>query len=190
MREEKQRKIVDAAMEVIEEHGFEKASVSQFVKRAGVAQGTFYLYFSSKNEIVPAIAERILTEQLKRVQERAGESPSRKELLHALIDITFDITEEYKSLISFCYAGIALYYSFERWEEIYRPYYSWLEEQFEHLRSDKKIAGNVALAYQVNYTVGLIEHGAESYYLSHTAAGDRKEMKKQLYKFTKQALYA
>jgi hypothetical protein len=34
-----------------------KASISEIVKKAGTAQGTFYLYFSSKNALISAIAE-------------------------------------------------------------------------------------------------------------------------------------
>lgn len=186
---DKYENIIQAAMEVIEEIGFDKASVAQVVKRAGVAQGTFYLYFSSKNELVPAIAERILSEQLERVKEKCGKKPKRKKLLQNVIDATFEITEEYKQLISFCYAGISLYYSFERWEKMYKPYYEWLEAEFKRLQKEKEITKDIDLAYAVNYTVGLIEHGAEAHYLSHSITSDEKEAKKQLYQYVKNALY-
>ncbi|GAE31294.1 TetR/AcrR family transcriptional regulator [Alkalihalobacillus hemicellulosilyticus] len=61
--------IVDAAITRFKEKGFEHTSVSDIVKQAGVAQGTFYLYFKSKNELVPAIAERILTTLFESIQK-------------------------------------------------------------------------------------------------------------------------
>lgn len=54
----KYEKILQAAIEVISEKGLDKASISDIVKKAGTAQGTFYLYFSSKNALIPAIAEK------------------------------------------------------------------------------------------------------------------------------------
>lgn len=45
------RKLLDAAEKEFGEKGFHSASVSHITQRAGVGQGTFYLYFRSKEEI-------------------------------------------------------------------------------------------------------------------------------------------
>ncbi len=45
------RKILDAAEEVFGEMGYYEGSVSEITRRAGVAQGTFYLYFHTKKDI-------------------------------------------------------------------------------------------------------------------------------------------
>jgi len=45
------RRLLDAAEAVFAEHGFHDASIVRIVERAGVAQGTFYIYFRSKLEI-------------------------------------------------------------------------------------------------------------------------------------------
>ena len=45
------RRLLDAAEEVFAEHGYHDASIVRIVERAGVAQGTFYIYFRSKQEI-------------------------------------------------------------------------------------------------------------------------------------------
>src|ERR1700723_3218456 len=47
---EKYQRILDAAVEVIAERGYFKSPVSAIAKRAGVADGTVYLYFKSKDE--------------------------------------------------------------------------------------------------------------------------------------------
>src|SRR5579884_1120644 len=49
--EETRRRILDAAEAVFGELGYYEASVSEITRRAGVAQGTFYIYFPSKRDI-------------------------------------------------------------------------------------------------------------------------------------------
>jgi AcrR family transcriptional regulator len=58
-KSEKKDRILEASISLIRNQGYENTSVSQIVKEAGVAQGTFYLYFNSKNSLVPAIASQI-----------------------------------------------------------------------------------------------------------------------------------
>jgi AcrR family transcriptional regulator len=45
------RRLLDAAEETFAESGYHAASITRIVERAGVAQGTFYIYFRSKQEI-------------------------------------------------------------------------------------------------------------------------------------------
>ena len=49
--------LLAAARAVLAEKGLEAATVSEIVARAGVAQGTFYLYFPSKMALIPALQE-------------------------------------------------------------------------------------------------------------------------------------
>jgi AcrR family transcriptional regulator len=57
------RRILDAAEDVFGEMGYYEASVSEITRRAGVAQGTFYIYFHSKREtfveLIGDIGERL-----------------------------------------------------------------------------------------------------------------------------------
>lgn len=53
------RKILDAAEEVFGEMGYYEASISEITRRAGVAQGTYYVYFHSKREIFVELIEDI-----------------------------------------------------------------------------------------------------------------------------------
>ena len=46
------KRILDAAETEFGENGFARTSVASIVNRAGVAQGTFYLYFPSKDDVL------------------------------------------------------------------------------------------------------------------------------------------
>lgn len=48
----KYRQIIDAAVHVIAENGYHAAQVSKIAKQAGVADGTIYLYFRNKEDIL------------------------------------------------------------------------------------------------------------------------------------------
>ena len=58
MQEESRAKILGAALELFAEKGFEHTSVSAIARRAGVAQGLTYNYFSGKDALLLAIFEK------------------------------------------------------------------------------------------------------------------------------------
>ncbi|NJE13628.1 TetR/AcrR family transcriptional regulator [Thermococcus sp. LS2] len=49
-------KILKAARELFAEKGYDKTTVDEIVERAGVAKGTFYNYFKSKEELIKIVA--------------------------------------------------------------------------------------------------------------------------------------
>jgi len=51
------RRLLDAAAEEFGEKGFHEGSISGITKRAGVALGSFYTYFDSKDEIFRALVQ-------------------------------------------------------------------------------------------------------------------------------------
>jgi AcrR family transcriptional regulator len=57
---ERRSDLISAALKIFEKKGYSKATVSEIVKAAGVAQGTFYLYFDSKEDVLDAVAEHIV----------------------------------------------------------------------------------------------------------------------------------
>lgn len=64
--------ILDAAIRVFKEKGFQKTRVSDIVSAAGVAQGTFYLYFPSKDDIARQICKGFM-ERFKGLFDTAGD---------------------------------------------------------------------------------------------------------------------
>lgn len=58
--EERRLEIVETAERLFREIGYAKCSVEAIIREIGVAKGTFYHYFKSKEEILGAIVERAL----------------------------------------------------------------------------------------------------------------------------------
>lgn len=59
--EDRREGLLAAAIEVFLQHGYNAAKVSDIVAAAGVAQGTFYLYFRSKTAIFQTLIERFVS---------------------------------------------------------------------------------------------------------------------------------
>lgn len=59
-REERRAQILDAALEVFAAKGYHAASISDLVDACGVARGTFYQYFESKNDVFVALLDELL----------------------------------------------------------------------------------------------------------------------------------
>jgi len=74
----RREQILSAATRVFAAKGYHRASVSDIIKAAGIARGTFYLYFDGKREIFAELVD-VLTVRLlncmKRVDLSAGSLP-------------------------------------------------------------------------------------------------------------------
>lgn len=66
---EKENSILDAATQVFSLHGFAESQVSTVAQAAGMATGSIYLYFKSKDEVLFGIFNRMWQELLKNMQD-------------------------------------------------------------------------------------------------------------------------
>jgi AcrR family transcriptional regulator len=55
-----QKKIIDAAIKVFSEKGFEGATTSEIAQEAGVAEGTIFRHFSTKKGILQGILLQVV----------------------------------------------------------------------------------------------------------------------------------
>ena len=185
---EKYDKILQAAIEVISEKGLDKTSISDIVKRAGVAQGTFYLYFRSKNALVPAIAENLLSLSLEKIKERAKAATNFLSILEVMIDETYKTTDEYRDVLVLCYSGLAFDYSLETWEAIYLPYYNWFEEVLNEAVKKEEVLKQLNVKWTAKTMINLIENAAELFYIGREQDVTLEQSKEELFQFLKRSL--
>jgi len=75
-REERRQEIVETARELFIAQGIDNTPVSQIVKTVGVAQGLFYYYFKSKDDIIAAVADHIMDS----IEKSINSSLEKKEM--------------------------------------------------------------------------------------------------------------
>lgn len=89
-REERRAQILDAALHVFASKGYHAASISDLVDAAGVARGTFYLYFESKNDVFVALLDGLLATfrgTVKGVDLSEGAPPVHEQLVATVVRI-------------------------------------------------------------------------------------------------------
>ncbi len=73
-------RIIQAATKIFAEKGFFQAKVSDIAREAGVADGTIYLYFENKDDILISLFEEQMKKVLDNMVEKLAEEddPARK----------------------------------------------------------------------------------------------------------------
>lgn len=94
----KYKQIVDAAVIVIAENGYHRAQVSKIAKEAGVADGTIYLYFKNKEDILISLFQEKMAILVQNVEELLNEEISTSEKLLKLIDNHYRVLHEDRHL--------------------------------------------------------------------------------------------
>lgn len=84
-KDEKIKSILDAATELFAQKGYHDVTMEEIAAAVGVAKGTVYLYFSSKDELYWGILERGLHELFQGLEEKAQRSISPEEKLRGIL---------------------------------------------------------------------------------------------------------
>ena len=84
-KEARPQELIDAALELFAEKGFAATRSEEVAARAGVAKGTLYLYYPSKEELLKAVIRERLSNEIRTVAaEAALHAGSHAQLLREL----------------------------------------------------------------------------------------------------------
>ncbi|SRR5690554_381095 len=75
--------ILMAAKDCFQEHGYDNTTIRDIVRRTGLAAGTFYNYFSSKQDIFSALLADFLTALNDDMSEHRRSAASTREFIHS-----------------------------------------------------------------------------------------------------------
>lgn len=104
-QQSKRINILDSAYELFIEKSFNNTSIDDVVKSAGIAKGTFYLYFKDKHDLMEriiirkgALILRYVLEELQKKKEQCKLSFSEQMLF--ITEKIVDYLEEHKEIIT------------------------------------------------------------------------------------------
>lgn len=132
------RKILDAAKREIGRRGFAEASVSTITAEAGVAQGTFYIYFRSKEDVMRELVlhmGRMLRHHLTEATAAAADRIDAERLgLRAFLDFVRRNPDLYKVVEESQFVD----------EKVYRQYYTEFAKSYRIALSAAEKRGEIA----------------------------------------------
>lgn len=85
----KYKQIIDAAVVVIAENGYHQAQISKIAKQAGVADGTIYLYFKNKEDILISVFTEKMAVFVESLQDIIKEGNDFSDKLFRMIENHF-----------------------------------------------------------------------------------------------------
>lgn len=91
----RKKQVLHAALGLFNEKGFQETSIQDIIKHANISKGTFYNYFSSKNECLIAILEQSRYEaSLRRHELLVGKDPANFDILAEQVTVMLQINRE------------------------------------------------------------------------------------------------
>jgi len=97
---DKRARILDAAIKVFAERGFHTATVAEIARAAGVADGTIYLYFKGKDDLLLRLFDEKMTELLAEAKSELNKERSAPARLSRFIQLHLALVERNPDLAS------------------------------------------------------------------------------------------
>jgi len=90
---DKPQQIIDAAVRVFARNGFYNSRVSDIAREAGIASGTIYLYFKTKDEILVTLFREKMAAFVAGVRKAIADEPGATAKIRRMIRLHFETLE-------------------------------------------------------------------------------------------------
>ncbi|MEK4875591.1 TetR/AcrR family transcriptional regulator [Bacillus sp. FSL W8-0102] len=90
----KYHQIIDAAVITIAENGYHQTQVSKIAKQAGIADGTIYLYFKNKEDILISLFQEKMANFIEKIKEVIAGKQTAAEKIFMMIENHFRILSQ------------------------------------------------------------------------------------------------
>ncbi len=111
----RREQLLAAAREILAENGYERTTVSSIASRANVAQGTFYLYFPSKEALPGALALELSRALGAATAAVTAEDHDLDTAIHALQEAVQEAAEQFADVLPIANRGYELAEEFDEW---------------------------------------------------------------------------
>jgi len=95
---DKHQQIIEAAVRIFARNGYYNSRVSDIAKEAGIASGTIYLYFKTKDEILVTLFREKMAEFVATVRKAIAAEPDAVAKLRRLIALHFKLLEDHAEM--------------------------------------------------------------------------------------------
>ena len=89
--ESRRERIIKAAREIFSENSFQSMSIKAIAQKAGIATGTFYLYFTNKETLVETVVKEMYKELMGLIKEERSKYESGFDKLQASMEVCIKV---------------------------------------------------------------------------------------------------
>ncbi len=157
--------LLDAARQVFAANGVEAARVSEIVARAGVAQGTFYLYFASKSALILALTGEVYTDIRAEVARALAAAEHVMEQVNAGVAAAFRAIERNQDIFAIVHPRAGGAEIRKESERLFAPYYDLVAEAIRAGQERGEIPPDLAPDLVARLVVDVIDSAAYACYV-------------------------
>jgi AcrR family transcriptional regulator len=186
-KEQRRAHILRVAKALFQERGYDHITIADVIKESNVARGTFYLHFSSLEDLLSCLFDEVVSETWKRIapilEEVEDVEACTIEVVHAVFRM-FDNDDE--SMISVFFSGGGEAFLRKREEALYSKLGGLLVQALERRRTKLYGQARPLDLPKVEWTVAMLISlvaNMTHYAANHIAAEDRKAFEDSLIRF-------
>jgi AcrR family transcriptional regulator len=159
-KEMRRKEIIQAAISLFGQKGYDRTSVSDIVKAVGIAQGTFYLYFQNKEALLAAVLHEFVEGIKAEILPELLQEPSPLRRIERGIQRFVELFLHHEEIIGSIHTGGAMAHHDARVTEAYARFTglvrAWIEEGIE--KGEIEPQNPEITAYFIVLLVGEVTH--------------------------------
>ncbi len=115
MRYDKKKSIYSAAASLFGEKGFERTSLDEVARKAGVAKGTIFYHFQSKDKLFSELIREGIEEMTRRIDAIAAMDASAEKKIDLVVEFHFEFFKDNRDM---CHMILGQMGNFQkRWQQ-------------------------------------------------------------------------
>ncbi|MFW6082292.1 MAG: TetR/AcrR family transcriptional regulator [Desulfosalsimonas sp.] len=171
--------ILNAAIKVFAEQGFHQATISQVAREAGVADGTIYLYFKNKADILSnffSYRTRLVFDRFREAVDKADNAESK---LRSLIELHLEEFQKDRDMAVVFQreALLARCVDEESIREITKMYLDILEDILRQGQQEGTVRDDLHLGLVKRFILGAVNEVINTWVVTGRTGGDKELVK-------------
>jgi AcrR family transcriptional regulator len=162
---DRRSQLLAAARSVFAKKGYESATVAEIVAGAGVAQGTFYLYFPGKDALAGAFAEQFAERFAALATEKVARCRSFDAALARVFEAAYEVADEYRDVLVVANRGLELVDDQDDWMTRTAPSRDFLERFVRHWQQQGAVDAKIRPPSTARVLRDALDRASRSYVL-------------------------
>lgn len=167
VKADRRAEILAAARAVFAEKGLGDSKISDIVARAGVAQGTFYLYFASKTALLYALADDLDNALMDAIRAATAGPVSFAAKIDAGIRAAFGVFAERQDVLTTLRSALGVSQRHGEPIEEVEPFHTFIAQLIRQGQDGGEVEGSVRPELSARFVLGVVERAAIELYLYH-----------------------